>query len=90
MPQERADRPYIQAWLKRVGRQLRGSGRLSQAAFALSRSRGGRVEDWSSRLRDLLEGDDLPDPELITAIDRLLSVRVPAHDSPQPTQTLLF
>lgn len=90
MPQERADRPYIQAWLKRVGRQLRGSGRLSQVALALSRSRGGRVEDWSSRLRDLLEGDDLPDPEFITAIDRLLSVRIATRDSPQSTQTLLF
>lgn len=90
MPQPLADRPYIQSWLKRVGRQLSGSGRLSQTALALSKTRGGAVEDWRKRLRSMLEGDQLPDPELITDIDRMLGTKAAGKSHSDPIQTLLF
>lgn len=90
MPQHRADRPYIQSWLKRVGRQLSGSGRMSQISFALTQLRGGELSDWNKQLREILDGSRLPDPELITDIDRLLGIKAPAKPGANAAQPLLF
>jgi len=90
MPQPQADRPYIKTWLRRVGRQLRGSGRLSQVAMALSHSQGGKLEEWTRRLREIIEEATLPDPELITEIDRLLAPRVKSASGAVLEQTRLF
>ncbi len=73
MSQSPIDRPYIQAWLKRVERQLRGSGRISQIALTLSKKHGGDLDDWSRQLRDILEGEQAPSAELIADIDQILA-----------------
>ena len=66
-------RPYLDAWLRRTGRQLAVSGRLSQTAMALAREDGNTLEEWRARLRVLLEGRELPSLELLTRIDGLLA-----------------
>ena len=85
-----SDRPYIQAWLKRVERQVRGSGRISQIAFALSRKHGGSHDDWDRKLRDILSGEKSPSADLIADIDHLLAKPVePDIESPDEQGRLL-
>lgn len=67
------DRPYFEAWLKRTGRQFAVSGRLTQTAMVLAAEEGGTVEEWRTRLRILLEGNEVPSLDLLTRIDALLS-----------------
>lgn len=67
------DRPYFDAWLRRTGRQFAVSGRLTQTAAALAAEEGGTVEEWRTRLRDVLEGGDIPSLELLTRIDAILA-----------------
>ena len=74
------DRPYVQTWLKRLDRQLSGSGRVSQIALALSQKRGGSSEDWGRQLRAILDGSLHPNAELIADIDQLLAK--PISDKP--------
>lgn len=94
--QSAADRPYVQAWLKRVGRQLRGSGKVSQVAMALSIQHGGSTEDWSRELRGILAGKHQPGASLIADIDQILSKPGDSKSArteegiPAPSQGLLF
>jgi len=67
------DRPYFDAWLRRTGRQLAGSGRLTQTAMALALQDGSSLEEWRTRLRDLLDGAEVPTLDLLTRIDALLA-----------------
>ena len=67
------DRPYFEAWLRRTGRQFAVSGRLSQTATMLARENGGGREEWSARLRTILDGGETPSIELLTRIDALLA-----------------
>ncbi|MEO5714610.1 MAG: hypothetical protein ABIT37_14080 [Luteolibacter sp.] len=67
------DRPYFEAWLKRTGKQFAVSGRLTQTAMVLSAEEGGTVDEWRTRLRVLLEGDEVPSLDLLTRIDALLA-----------------
>lgn len=67
------DRPYFETWLRRTGRQLAASGRLSQTAMVLAAEEGGTPEEWRSRLRTLLEGNEIPSLDLLTRIDALLA-----------------
>jgi hypothetical protein len=67
------DRPYFDAWLRRTGRQFAVSGRLTETAMALAAAEGGTVDEWRARLRDLLEGGEMPSIELLTRIDALLA-----------------
>jgi hypothetical protein len=67
------DRPYFEAWLRRTGRQLAISGRLTQTATVLAKENGGTPEEWRSRLRTLLEGDEVPSLDLLMRIDGLLA-----------------
>lgn len=73
MSQSSSDRPYVQAWLRRVERQLRGSGRISQIAFSLAKKQGGDPDDWRLRLRNILSGQEQPSADLIADIDKLLA-----------------
>lgn len=73
MAKTQSDRPYLDAWLRRSGRQLAISGRLTQVAWALAAEQGGTVEEWRSQLRILLDGGLLPSLELLTRIDKLLA-----------------
>ena len=67
------DRPYFDAWLRRTSRQLAVSGRLTQTATALAAEAGGTVEGWRSRLRILLEGQEIPSLDLLMRIDAILA-----------------
>jgi len=87
---QQADRPYVQTWLKRVGRQLRGSGRVSQVAVALSIQNGGSADTWCRQLREIIEGRLLPDAALITDIDRLLAKPGPKAPQAAMMQSELF
>ena len=69
----RPERPYLESWLRRIGRQLAVSGRLSQTAQLLAAEDGGSPDEWRSRLRRMLDGGEPPTMECITRIDRLLS-----------------
>jgi hypothetical protein len=84
-----SDRPYFEVWLRRTGRQLAISGRLTQVAWALAAEEGGSVEEWRTQLRTLLDGGSLPSLELLTRIDKLLAGSPkPKYNSTQ--QALLF
>lgn len=67
------DRPYFDAWLRRTRRQFAISGRLSQLATILAAETGETPEQWSLRLRELLDGGDPPSLDLLMRIDLLLS-----------------
>ncbi len=69
-----ADRkPYLEAWLKRTGRELSSSGRLSEAALILSRNKGGDTGEWAERLRRILRREEDPGFDLLTEIDAILT-----------------
>lgn len=59
--------------MRRTGRQLAASGRLTQTATALAAAEGGTVDEWRARLRLLLDGGELPSLDLLTRIDALLA-----------------
>jgi hypothetical protein len=84
------DRPYFESWLKRTGRQLAVSGRLSQLATVLAAENGGTVDDWRSRLRTLLDGAEVPSLDLLTRIDMLLSGPSRVRRDEDAQQGLLF
>jgi hypothetical protein len=67
------DRPYFDTWLRRTGRQLAVSGRLSQIAMVLASENGGSTDDWRARLRTVLEGNEIPSLDLLIQIDALLA-----------------
>lgn len=67
------DRPYFEAWLKRTGKQFAVSGRLTQTAMLLAAEEGGTVDEWRTRLRVILEGEEVPSLDLLTKIDALLA-----------------
>ncbi|MBC8125733.1 MAG: hypothetical protein H8M99_01110 [Gloeobacteraceae cyanobacterium ES-bin-144] len=69
----KTDRPYFEAWLRRTSRQFAVSGRLTQTAMILAAEEGGTLDEWRTRLRILLDGNEMPSIELLTRIDSLLS-----------------
>lgn len=83
------ERPYFEIWLRRTGRQLAASGRLSQVAVVLANEQGGTPDEWRTRLRILLEGNETPSIELLTRIDALLAGPSKSGDTP-PEQKMLF
>jgi hypothetical protein len=73
-------------WLKRLRRELAGSGRRSQLALLLAGRDAGERENWSRRLHAILLGEETPDPELILRIESLLArprAAVPAQGQGQ-------
>ena len=68
-----ADKPYFEAWLRRTGKQLAISGRLTQTAAVLASEDGSSIHSWRTRLRVLLEGKETPSLDLLTRIDALLA-----------------
>jgi len=71
------NRPYFERWLRRTRKQFAVSGRLSQVAFVLAQEGGGTEAEWRTRLRTLLEGEEIPSMELLTRIDALLAGQSP-------------
>jgi hypothetical protein len=84
-----ADRkPYLEAWLRRTGRELFASGRLSEAALILSRKKGGEKGEWAEKLRRILEREEDPGLELLTEIDSILARPAKRNTKDMPTQDL--
>ena len=67
------DRPYFEAWLRRTKRQFAVSGRLTQTATLLATEGDGTPEEWSTRLRTMMNGQEVPSIELLTRIDALIA-----------------
>lgn len=84
------DRPYFDAWLRRTGRQLAVSGRLTQVAVVLAAEHGGTPETWSKRLRTVLEGNEVPSLDLLTRIDSLLAGPSACRSTADRNQGQLF
>lgn len=82
------DRPYFDAWQRRMRRHFAASGRLSQAAVLLAAEDGGNPDAWARRLRDLLDGGEAPTIELITRVDALLAP--PAAARPEADEQGMF
>jgi hypothetical protein len=83
------ERPYFEAWLRRMKRQFAASGRLSQTAVLLSGEYGGSPDVWSKRLRALLDGGEAPTIELLTRIDALVAPRAESQPD-EASQGMLF
>jgi hypothetical protein len=84
-----ADRkPYLEAWLRRTGRELSVSGRLSEAALILSRKKGGDSAEWAERLRRILGREEDPGFELLTEIDTILARPAKREASAAPARDL--
>ncbi len=73
MIDSKVDRPYFDNWLRRTRKQLMASGRLTELALILSHEDGGSQESWRIRLRELIEGVEMPGLDFLTHLDKLLS-----------------
>ena len=83
------DRPYLDAWLRRTSRRLAASGLLSQTATILAHENGGTPDEWRMRLRNLLDGEEMPSLDLLIRIDTLL-MGPPPSSAEVNGQELLF
>ena len=82
------ERPYLESWLRRMRKQLAGSGRLTELALILSREEGNTPCYWSSFLRDVLDEVETPSLDLLTRIDALLAR--PVANPAEEDQPVLF
>lgn len=87
---ERASKPFLETWLRRIRKHLSGSGRISELAIILARVEPQlSQEDWRSKLQAIYQGEEEPNVELLTQIDSLLAK--PSNKSlHQETEVLLF
>lgn len=84
-----SDRRYFDAWLKRAGKQLAASGRLSQVAARLAEDGEHTADEWSAHLRKILHEGEFPTLDLLMRIDAILAT--PARPSGSgDTQDTLF
>jgi hypothetical protein len=60
-------------WLKRARRELAASGAASQLAVLLAGEDGVPAAQWERRLRQLLDGNLPPDPEILFRIETHLA-----------------
>ena len=81
-------KPYLEAWLRRTGRELSASGRLSEAALILSRKKGGDTREWVERLKRILGREEDPGFELLTEIDAILTRPAKRHTTAMPIEDL--
>ncbi len=73
MSAEGMRKPYLDAWLKRTGRELSVSGRLSELVLILSRKKGRTPDEWREYLQRILRREEDPGFELLTEIDSILA-----------------
>lgn len=66
-------------WLKRLRRELAGSGRVTQFARQLAIQGDTSAQQWEHDLRDILSGERSPDPDSILCIEKLI-----ARPRPEP------
>lgn len=89
MSAEGKRKPYLEAWLRRTGREFSASGRLSEAALILARKKGGDAGEWAERLRRILAREEDPGFEMLTEIDAIL-IRPAKRDFPVAADSDLF
>ena len=82
-------KPYLEAWLRRTGRELSASGRLSEAALILAGKYGGETAEWADRLRRIMAREENPGFEMLTEIDAIL-IRPAKRGFPDATGADLF
>lgn len=68
-----SSKPYLDTWLKRVGKQLSASGRLSELVLILSEGREAEQAGWRRKIQRILEREEEPDPELLMRIELILA-----------------
>ncbi len=81
-----ADKSFYEAWLRRTRRQLSASGRLTQIATVLASDLGGTPDQWTARLREILDGSANPSLDLLIRIEGFLST--PRDTTPEPGPSL--
>ena len=84
MPSEGKQKPYLAAWLKRTGRELASSGKVSELALILAGRTGSGADEWRERLRRILAREEEPGLDLLTEIDSILAR--PAKGNPVATR----
>jgi len=84
------DRPYFEAWLRRAGRRLAVSGKLSEIAMVLAKENDGDTQAWRQQLYRIMQGEDIPSLDLLTRIDALLVGPHAAKHTDPACQELLF
>lgn len=89
MPMDKKDKLYFHVWLKRIARELKVSGRLTEMALILSQEKGGEVESWAIKLREILEGASEPSLDLLMEIDSILAKKT-KPEPPMPLHLELF
>lgn len=73
-------KPYLDAWLKRTGKALAGSGKLSELAIILSADDHADHEAWRSRLQRILARQEEPCFELLMKVDSVLAKPAKAEE----------
>lgn len=86
----RPDQRYLNAWIKRAGRQLAASGQLAQTAVLVSRCEGGTPAEWERKIRAILAGEEVPSLDLLTRVDSILAPMKGNHASESGMQRSLF
>jgi len=86
----RPDHRYLNAWIKRAGRQLSASGQLAQTAVLVSHSEGGTPTEWERKLRAILAGEEIPSLDLLTRVDSMLAPMKGNQSTDSGTQRSLF
>jgi len=80
-------RPHLDAWLRRLRRELAPSGRLTELALQLAAGDGRDPDHWRRELRAILDAERPPTLDEITAIDALIAL--PGEPSPGPSTSPL-
>jgi hypothetical protein len=78
---------YFEKWLPRARRLLAPSGRLTELAQTLAAKDAITAEDWHSRLRRVLDGQEQPDTDIVFEVERFLA-RPAAEKIPEQTPEL--
>lgn len=73
MAPERETKPYLEAWVKRMRRELSVSGRLSELAFIMSQEGCMDQHGWRLKIQRILDREEDPGFDLLTRIDSVLA-----------------
>jgi hypothetical protein len=76
---KRNQKAYLEVWLRRMRKEISGSGRLTEAALLLSAGDGKKATEWQMHLRKVMDGELEPDLDLITRLERLVAKPIRAN-----------
>lgn len=83
MPADGVSKPYLDTWIKRTGKALAGSGKLTELAIILAREGETDAAAWRAKLQRILEREEDPCFELLTKVDSVLArpAKISGHGS---------